>query len=191
MAICHTGGRKLLSTLSRSRRLTQCLKNEPKLPPFFILTKGIYSVTFFIKRQRRGRLFMKKILFIMVVMAIMGNALFAYARDISFTQEDRDRIIRLEEGQKSLQRQIDDLKISTQRQFDNLYTLILWGFGILFGGMGILIGFVLWDRRTALAPAIKKNKELEERGDLLERALKEFAKQEPRLAEVLRTMRLM
>jgi len=134
---------------------------------------------------------MKKILLIMVVMAIMGNALSAYARDISFTQEDRDRIIRLEEGQKSLQRQIDDLKISTQRQFDNLYTLILWGFGILFGGMGMLMGFVIWDRRTALAPAIKKNKELEERGDLLEKALKEFAKQEPRLAEVLRTMRLM
>jgi len=133
----------------------------------------------------------KKILLIMVVMAIMGNALSAYARDISFTQEDRDRIIRLEEGQKSLQRQIDDLKTSTQRQFDNLYVLILWGFGILFGGMGILIGFVIWDRRTALAPAIKKNKELEERGDLLEKALKEFAKQEPRLAEVLRTMRLM
>ena len=134
---------------------------------------------------------MKKILLIMVVMAIMGNALSAYARDISFTQEDRDRIIRLEEGQKSLQRQVDDLKISTQRQFDNLYTLILWGFGILFGGMGMLMGFVIWDRRTALAPAIKKNKELEERGDLLEKALKEFAKQEPRLAKVLRTMRLM
>ncbi len=134
---------------------------------------------------------MKKILLILVVMAIMGNALFAYARDISFTQEDRDRIIRLEEGQKSLQRQIDDLKTSTQRQFDNLYTLILWGFGILFGGMGMLIGFVIWDRRTALAPAIKKYKELEERGDLLEKALKEFAKQEPRLAEVLRTLRLM
>jgi len=30
-----------------------------------------------------------------------------------------------------------------------------------FGGMGILIGFVIWDRRTVLAPAIKKNKELE------------------------------
>ncbi|MDO9210274.1 MAG: hypothetical protein Q7V48_05925 [Deltaproteobacteria bacterium] len=137
---------------------------------------------------------MKKILLILVVMAIMGNALSAYARDVSFTQEDRDRLIRLEtkvdEGQKSLQRQIDDLKISTQRQFDNLYTLILWGFGILFGGMGILIGFVIWDRRTALAPAIKKNKELEERGDLLERALKEFAKVEPKLAEILKSLRL-
>ncbi len=137
---------------------------------------------------------MKKILLILVVMAITINALSAYARDVSFSQEDRDRIIRLEikveEGQKSLQRQIDDLKISTQRQFDNLYTLILWGFGILFGGMGILIGFVIWDRRTALAPAIKKNKELEERGDLLERALKEFAKVEPKLAEILKSLRL-
>ena len=144
---------------------------------------------------------MKKILLILVVMAITINALSAYARDISFTQEDRERIIRLEEGQKSLQRQIDDLKISiqrqiddlktsTQRQFDNLYVLILWGFGILFSGMGILIGFVLWDRRTALAPAIKKNKELEERGDLLEKALKEFAKVEPKLAEILKSLRL-
>ncbi len=111
---------------------------------------------------------MKKMLFIfiLVMIAIMGNALSAYARDVSFTQDDRDRIIRLEEGQKSLQRQIDDLKTSIERQLDNLYTLILWGFGILFSGMGILIGFVLWDRRTALAPAIKKNKELEERGGL-------------------------
>ena len=57
--------------------------------------------------------------------------------------------------------------------------------------MGMLIGFVIWDRRTALAPAIKKYKELEERGDLLEKALKEFARQEPRLAELLRTLRLM
>ena len=168
---------------------------SPEIPPSFVLTKGISFVIFLPKGRYEGRLFMKKILLIMVVMAIMGNALSAHAKDISFTQEDRDRIIRLEtkveEGQKSLQRQIDDLKTSTQRQFDNLCTLILWGFGILFGGMAMLIGFVIWDRRTALAPAVKKNKELEEREELLERALKEFAKQEPRLAEVLRTMRLM
>jgi len=134
---------------------------------------------------------MKKILYIFVMIAITSGAVSAYARDVSFTQEDRDRIIRLEEGQKSLQRRIDDLKTSAEKKFDNLYTLILWGFGILFGGMWMLMGFVLWDRRTALAPAIKKNKELEEREELLEKALKEFAGQEPRLAEILRTMRLM
>ena len=45
---------------------------------------------------------------------------------------------------------------------DDLKALILWGFGILFGGMGLLIGFVIWDRRTALEPVAKKYRELEE-----------------------------
>lgn len=40
---------------------------------------------------------------------------------------------------------------------------MFWGFGILFAGMFTLVVFVLWDRRTALSPAIRKNKELEER----------------------------
>ena len=30
------------------------------------------------------------------------------------------------------------------------------GFGILFSGMGILIGLVMWDRRTAISPVQKK-----------------------------------
>jgi len=62
-----------------------------------------------------------------------------------FTQKDRERLIRLEtkveEGRKALQRQITDLNATTQRQTDERRTLILWGFGMLFGGMGLLIGF--------------------------------------------------
>ena len=112
-----------------------------------------------------------------------------------FTQKDRERLIRLEtkveEGQKTLQRQITDLKVDTQRQTDDLKTLILWGFGILFGGMGLLIGFVIWDRRTALEPVAKKYKELEEEGEKYKRALKEYAKVEPKLAEILRALNLL
>ncbi len=52
------------------------------------------------------------------------------AKGVPFTQEDRDRIIRLEVKVEALQNQIDGLE-----------TLILWGFGVLFSGMGILIGF--------------------------------------------------
>ncbi|MBI4746223.1 MAG: hypothetical protein HY786_06740, partial [Deltaproteobacteria bacterium] len=100
------------------------------------------------------RLFVSLLAMILIVSAT------GYAGEIQFTRDDRDRLIRLEEGQKSLQKQIDDFKEVTQRRFDdmqrqsdskfdNLYALILWGFGILFGGMGILIGFVIWDRRTA------------------------------------------
>ncbi|MBF0345107.1 MAG: hypothetical protein HQL06_12870 [Nitrospirae bacterium] len=37
------------------------------------------------------------------------------------------------------------------------------------------MGFVLWDRRTALAPAIRRTKEVEEQSELLVKALKEVA----------------
>ena len=136
---------------------------------------------------------MYKVFFILAIIMFINPVI--DAKDIPFSQEDRDRLIRLEmkveEGQRSLQRQIDDLKLSTQRQFENLYTLMLWGFGILFGGMGILIGFVIWDRRTALAPAIRKNKELEEREELIEKALKEYARENPKLTEILKGLGIM
>jgi len=133
---------------------------------------------------------------------MIGLVSIGFAKEVPFTQDDRNRLIRLEtkveEGQKSLQKQIDDLKGNTQRQGDSLIeqmrdlkTFMLWGFGILFGGMGILIGFVIWDRRTALAPVIRKSSELEEREELVEKALKEYAKVEPRLAEILKSLRLM
>lgn len=127
----------------------------------------------------------KTLILIIIIVGILLNAFaISSAKEVSFTQDDRDRLIRLEtkveEGQKSLQRQIDDLK-----------TFMLWGFGILFGGMGILIGFVIWDRRTALAPAINKTKELEERGEKIERALKELAAKDPKVAEVLKHVGLL
>jgi len=139
---------------------------------------------------------------IAVLMILMPSS---YAKCEDFTKEDRDRLIRLEvkfeEGQKALQRQIDDLKSATIKQTDNLRdgmlnqvddlkTFLFWGFGILFGGMGILIGFVIWDRRTALEPVARKNRELEEREEKLEKALKEYARLEPKLAEILKSLNL-
>lgn len=72
-----------------------------------------------------------------------------------------------------------------------LQGFLLWGFGVVFAGIFALIGFVLWDRRTAIAPAIRKNQELEERESKIEQALKEYAKNEPRLKEILRHIGLL
>ncbi|MDI6791637.1 MAG: hypothetical protein QME81_02045 [bacterium] len=97
---------------------------------------------------------------------------------------------RLEEGQKNLQAQINDLK-----------DFMLWGFGIMIAVMGVivagmfsLVGFVMWDRRTALAPAIKKTSELEEREvrreereKKIEWVLKELALKDTNVATALRT----
>ncbi len=124
---------------------------------------------------------------------------------IPFTLSDRDRLVRLEEGQKSLQRQMDDLKVTTQRQtddikastqrqmeglelrIDDIRNLIY----VILAGMFTLVGFILWDRRTMVVPIAKKNLELEAREERMELALKAYAEVEPRMAEVLRKRGLM
>jgi hypothetical protein len=129
---------------------------------------------------------MKKILSLLILLALtLGIAYVVSAKDVSFTQDDRDRLIRLEEGIKATNQRID----ATNQRIDTLTTFMLWGFGILFGGMGMLMGFVIWDRRTALAPAVRKNKELEEREEAIEKALREYAKVEPKFAEILKSVR--
>jgi len=139
---------------------------------------------------------MKKrvILFILFFTLILEGAVFkSYAEEVPFTLEDRDRLIRVEEGLKSTNQRIDDLNRrldeglkSVNQRIDDLRALILWGFGILFGGMGLLMGFVIWDRRTALAPAIKKTRELDESKEKIERVLKELASKDPKVAEALK-----
>jgi hypothetical protein len=139
------------------------------------------------------------VIFIFMVLCISAvstsvTATNAYAADSSFTQADRDRMIRVEtkvdEGLKAVNQRIDDMKSDMNRRFEQMQTFMLWGFGILFGlffsGMGFIMGFVLWDRRTALAPAVRKTKEIEEQTELLKKALKEAAVENPSLKEALK-----
>ena len=88
-------------------------------------------------------------------------------------------------------KRIDQRFDSIDKRFDELRGFMLWGFGVTFAGIFSLIGFVLWDRRTALSPAIRKNRELEEREEKIERILKEYAMKEPKMAEVLKQMGLL
>lgn len=100
--------------------------------------------------------------------------------------EIRGDIKRLEEGQKVSQKQIDDLRIQVGDTRRELKEFLLWGFGVTFAGIFTLIGFVLWDRRTALAPAVDKIKAVEEREEVLEKVLKEMARKDANAAEALR-----
>lgn len=124
-----------------------------------------------------------------------------FAKEVSYTLEDRDRLIRVETKIEMIDKrfemmekrfeQIDRRFEQADNRLERLENVIMWGFGLIFTSMVALVGFVLWDRRSALAPAIRKAKELEEREELLERALKEYAKIEPRFADVLRSLKLL
>jgi translation elongation factor EF-G len=59
------------------------------------------------------------------------------------------------------------------------------------GIVSVTIGFAIWDRRTALAPAIQRARELEEKENRLEKAMRKLADEEPRFASALKYAGLM
>ena len=114
----------------------------------------------------------------------------ALAVEGNLTISDREiieRLTRLEEGQNALEKRIDGL----QSQISDLHNLIVGGFGIVFVGIFGLFGFVIWDRRTAISPVVRKTRELEEHKDLTFRVLKAYAQKEPGLAEIMRSLGLL
>ena len=67
------------------------------------------------------------------------------------------KIMRIDVGQKNLSQRIDGLGKRIDElanRIDGLTTMILGGFIAVFIGIFSLIGFVIWDRRTALSPVI-------------------------------------
>jgi len=132
----------------------------------------------------------KQILYLVLILFPVFLTIPTYGVEPAARITDREIIEALADlraGQKALEKRMDGI----EKRIDFLQEILLAGFSTLLIGMMTLIGFVLWDRRTALAPAIRKNRELEERGKRLEKALKEYARQEPKLTQILRSFGLL
>ncbi|GIX42293.1 MAG: hypothetical protein KatS3mg129_2026 [Leptospiraceae bacterium] len=111
-------------------------------------------------------------------------------REIPYTIEDRERLIRvetkLEEGLKAVNQRMDSLEKSLNQRIDDLYQLMLVLIGAIIAQTIGVIGFVLWDRRTAISPVIRKTKELEEDNEKIHKVLKEMAKNDNKIANILK-----
>jgi hypothetical protein len=150
---------------------------------------------------------MKKAIMIMALflLIVVGLSTFTFAvqENLSLSEKEIiEKLARLEEGQKGLNKRIDDLRGELKGDIDGLRSELKGNIGelgnriddlrsliyVVLAGIIALIGFVIWDRRTALSPVISKTRELEERDDLTVRALKEYARREPKMAEVLKSL---
>ena len=134
----------------------------------------------------KGNIFKSICLFALLLTAVLAGSHVVGQNTDSFTQTDRERMIRLEAKFESLQKQqeltnsrIDDFKSDVNLRFGELQTFMYWGFGILFSMMMVLMGFVLWDRRTAISPIELRTRRMEE-------ALIEYAKTDPKFKEILK-----
>lgn len=99
---------------------------------------------------------------------------------VPYTLADRDRAIRTE---AKIELQFE----SQQRQLDDLKTLFYWGFGILITLFIFMLGYIIWDRRTALQPALEKAIDADAKSTNLLKTLREYSKNHPDLAEILRS----
>ncbi|MBC8489572.1 MAG: hypothetical protein H8D45_26440 [Bacteroidetes bacterium] len=135
-----------------------------------------------------------KLLLTILLFYVFALTCFSQSRDIPYSIEDRDRLIRTEEKVNSLRNEMNALRNemnakfdSQQRQIDDLKTMFIWGFGILITLMLFSLGYIIWDRRTALTPMREKTQSVSEKVLILEKVLKEEAKSNIRLAEILRS----
>ena len=123
---------------------------------------------------------------------------YGFTEDIKDLRDLKERLIRIEERMMTkdeLKAEIKELRTEFKSEINvfrsELKDFMLWGFGVTFAGIFALIGFVLWDRRTALAPAVRKGRELEEREEKIERALKEISLKDDNVREALRRVGLL
>ena len=94
---------------------------------------------------------------------------------------------RIDQRFEQMEKRIDQRFEQMDKRMDSLQTFMLWGFGILFGGMALMIGMF---RRERSISTKKKPYSTSKREKLLETILKEFAKEQPKLADILKAHRL-
>lgn len=148
----------------------------------------------------------KKWIVIVIFLGMMSLSQNIMAKEIPFTQEDRDRLIRievkLEEMEKRFEQRFEQMDKRFE-QMDKRFNDMMNFIGILaaiFTAMTIVtIGFALWDRRTMIRPFEVKIKEIEERiteldEDRIEKlfsVLRQLAKTDTAVASVLKKFSLL
>ena len=146
---------------------------------------------------------MRRIVFISLF--ILSSLFAAAQQEVPFTLEDRERIIKLEERLKStnerinstneritsLEKQMNVKFEAQQKQIDDLKTMFNWGFSILITIMLFILGYMIWDRRTAVTPLRENQYQQKIEIEKIKTALKEMGESDKKIAEILKRASLL
>ena len=127
---------------------------------------------------------MKKLI-ILVFVLLFSGILKAQEQQVvvPYTLADRDRTIRLEAKMEALESKMDVKFEAVNARIDYLF----WLQGIIVALILFILGYTIWDRRTALQPALAQASKAEENSRTLISTLREYAKKHADLAEILRS----
>ena len=112
--------------------------------------------------------------------------------EIPFTLDDREKLIQIEEKLNSINERITSLEKqmnikfeSQQNQIDDLKIMFRWGFSILITLMLFILGYIIWDRRTALNPIRERVEQEKIEVEKIKAVLKEMGESDQKIAEIL------
>ena len=152
----------------------------------------------------------KKFWFVFVLL-LSANYLVrnVFADEVSFTLEDRDRLIRIEATLKEFKESVDkrfaDFKEyvdkrfeQVDRRFDQVINFLWMLIAIFVALTSVTIGFAIWDRRTMIRPFEEKMKKVEKDMDIekeklesLILSLRELARKDDNVSAVLKQFNLL
>jgi len=112
----------------------------------------------------------------------------AEVKEIPFTLDDRDRIIRTEQKVEALDAKVDSkvdgLRSEMNVRFDQLFNFLWAIIGIFTTMMISVFGFAFWDRKLSLSPLKKEDQKIIS-------ILADYAKTQPKLLEIMKNAGLM
>ncbi len=142
------------------------------------------------------------------------------AREVPFTLDDRDKLIKLEAGQdalrnemnslqnemeslrnemNSLRNEMGSLRNETNSRFESVqqqFKFVYWALSLIIALLVINLGYMIWDRRTAIYPMRLKLRYLEDDMEKLEKkqvevdkiktVLKEMGETDQKIKEILK-----
>jgi len=124
-----------------------------------------------------------KNLFILVAFLALALISNAQQQEVPYTLADRDRMIQVETKVDALSARFDQVDKRIDRLEDKFDTYFTWGFGLVLGAIFALFGFIIFDRRTTLAPVRREQEKLLE-------VLKELGKEDVKIREALKKVAL-
>ncbi|MGQ9608679.1 MAG: hypothetical protein ACUVWN_05225 [bacterium] len=140
-----------------------------------------------------------------LVLSINFLSLNVSAKEVPYTLEDRDRLIRIEaslnEFKDSVNKrfeQVDKRFEQVDKRFEQII-IFMWMLVTIFVGVtGAIIGFAIWDRRSMIRPFETKVRDIElnlglEKGKIesLILSLRELAKTDENVSNILKRFNLL
>lgn len=116
---------------------------------------------------------------------------------VQYSLADRDRVIRVEGKIETIEAKMDALETKMEAletkmdaKFEAVNARIdylFWLQGVIVALILFILGYTIWDRRTALQPALEKSSDAVSKSENLIKVLREYAKNHPDLANILRS----